>query len=112
MSLDSVRPPGRVGYKGATYLVVSDTRFRRFYELILHYVCYALHFHIKGWHDFDADLVGLNRLSMESSGPNRVRGDSGSRPNSPVSVDDGQASHAPSIHEQGQVVGGTVDILP
>ena len=38
---------------------------------------------------------------MESSGPNRVSGDSGSCPNSPVSVDGGQASHAPSIHEQG-----------
>ena len=48
---------------------------------------------------------------MESSGPNRVRGDSGSRPNSPVSLDGGQASHAPLIHEQGQAVGGTIDIL-
>ena len=33
------------------------------------------------------DLVGLNRLSMESLGPNRVSGDSGSRPNSLVSAD-------------------------
>ena len=48
---------------------------------------------------------------MESSGPNRVKGDLGSRPNSPISVDTGQASHAPSIHEQGQIVGGTIDIL-
>ena len=48
---------------------------------------------------------------MESSGPNRVRGDSRSRPNSLVSVDGGQASHALSIHEQGQAAGGTVDIL-
>ena len=48
---------------------------------------------------------------MESLGPNRVRGDSGSLPNSPVSVHGGQASHAPSIHEQGQAVGSTVDIL-
>ena len=48
------------------------------------------------------DLVGLNKLSMESSSPNRVKGDSGSRTNSPVSVDGGQASHAPSIHEQVQ----------
>ena len=46
-------------------------------------------------------LVSLNKLSMESSGPNRVSGDLGSRPNSAVSVDGGQASHAPSIHEQG-----------
>ena len=48
---------------------------------------------------------------MESSGPNRVRGDSRSRPNSPTSVDGGQASHAPSIHEQRQAAGGDVDIL-
>ena len=43
--------------------------------------------------------------------PNRVRGDSRSFPNSPTSVDGGQASHAPSIHEQGQAIGGAVDIL-
>ena len=48
---------------------------------------------------------------MESSGPNRVNGDSGSRPNSHVSVDGGQASHAPSIHEQGQDAGGIVHIF-
>ena len=35
----------------------------------------------------------------------------GSRPNGPISVDDGQASNAPSIHEQGQAAGGTIDIL-
>ena len=57
------------------------------------------------------DLIGLNRLSMESSGPNRVRGDSRSRPNSLASGDGGQASHAPSIHEKGQATGGAVDIL-
>ena len=56
-------------------------------------------------------LVGLNRLIMESSSPNKVRGDSRSRPNSPASVDDGQAFHAPSISEQGQAIGGVVDIL-
>ena len=72
---------------------------------------HALHFHIKGGRDSDADLVGLNRLSMENSGPNIVRGDSGSRLNSSVSVDGGQASHAPSIHEQGQAGGGIIDIL-
>ena len=38
---------------------------------------------------------------MDSTRHNRVKGDSGSRPNSPISVDGGQASHAPSIHEQG-----------
>ena len=48
---------------------------------------------------------------MDSSGPHRVGGDSGSRPNSPVSVEGGQASHAPSMNEQGQVAGGAVDIL-
>ena len=44
---------------------------------------------------------------MESS--NKARGDSRSRPNSPTSVDGGQASHAPSI--QGQATGGAIDIL-
>ena len=48
---------------------------------------------------------------MDSSDHHRVKGDSGSRPNSPVSVDGGQASHAPSIHDQGQAVGGIIDIL-
>ena len=48
---------------------------------------------------------------MESSSPNRVKGDSGSRSNSPVSVDGGKASHAPLIHEQEQTAGGTTDIL-
>ena len=48
---------------------------------------------------------------MESSSPNRFRGDSRSRPNSPASVDGGQASHAPSIHKQGQATRGVVDIL-
>ena len=48
---------------------------------------------------------------MDSSGPHRVGGESGSRPNSLVSVEGGQASHAPSTNEQGQVAGGAVDIL-
>ena len=48
---------------------------------------------------------------MDSIGHNRVRGDLGSRSNSPVSVDGGQASHALSIHEQDPAVGGTMDIL-
>ena len=39
---------------------------------------------------------------MDGSGPHRVRGDSGSRPNSLASVESGQASHAPSIREQGK----------
>ena len=48
---------------------------------------------------------------MDSLGHHRIRGDLGSRPNSPDSVDGGQASHAPSIHEQSQVVGGIIDIV-
>ena len=48
---------------------------------------------------------------MDSSGSHRVGGDLGSRPNSPVSVEGGKASHAPSMNEQGQVAGGAVDIL-
>ena len=48
---------------------------------------------------------------MESSSLNWVSGDLMSHPNSPISVDGGQASHAPLIHEQGQAAGGTVDIL-
>ena len=57
------------------------------------------------------DLVGLNRSSMDSSRSHRVRGDSGSRPNSLASVDGGQASNAPLINDQGQVTGGSMDIL-
>ena len=48
---------------------------------------------------------------MESSSPNRVKGDSRSRLNSSASVDRGQASYGPSIHEQGQAIGGAVDIF-
>ena len=48
---------------------------------------------------------------MDGSRPHRVRGDSGSRLTGPASVEGGQASHAPSIHEQGQEVGSTMDIL-
>ena len=48
---------------------------------------------------------------MDGSGPYRVRGDSGSRPNSLASVKGGQESHAPSIREQGQAAGGAMDIL-
>ena len=40
---------------------------------------------------------------MDSSGLQRVGGDSGSCPNSPASVDGGgQASHAPPMNDQGQ----------
>ena len=48
---------------------------------------------------------------MDGSGPYRVRGDSGSHPNSPISVEGGQVSHAPSIHEHGQAAGGAMDIF-
>ena len=48
---------------------------------------------------------------MDSSGPHRVRGDSGSRPNSPASVDGGQASFTPLMNNQGQATGGAMDIL-
>ena len=37
--------------------------------MIFKIVWHALHFHIKGWHEFDANLVGLNRLIMESQAP-------------------------------------------
>ena len=48
---------------------------------------------------------------MDGSGPHRVKGDSRSRPNSPANVEGGQASHAPSIREQGQAAGSAMDIL-
>ena len=48
---------------------------------------------------------------MDSSGPHRVGGDSGSHPNSPASMDGGQASHAPPMNDQGQATGGVMDIL-
>ena len=38
---------------------------------------------------------------MDSLGSYRVGGDSGSRLNSPTSVDGGQAFHAPPINDQG-----------
>ena len=39
---------------------------------------------------------------MDSSGPHRVGGDLGSRPNSPTSVDGGRAPHALLMNDQGQ----------
>ena len=48
---------------------------------------------------------------MDGFGPHRVRGDLGSLLNSPASVEGGQASHAPSIREQGQAARGAMDIL-
>ena len=48
---------------------------------------------------------------MDSLEPHRVGGDSGSRPNSPASVDSEQASHSPPMNDQGQATGGAIDIL-
>ena len=48
---------------------------------------------------------------MDGLGPHRVKGDSGSRPNSPASVEGGQVSHAPSIREQGQAIESAMDVL-
>ena len=47
---------------------------------------------------------------MDDLRPHRVKGDSGSRPNSPASGE-GQTSHAPSICEQGQAAESAMDIL-
>ena len=57
------------------------------------------------------DLVGLNRISMDSLTPLRVEDDQGNRPNSPASVEGGQAFHAPPVNEPKQVAGGTMVIL-
>ena len=48
---------------------------------------------------------------MDGLGPHRVKGDSGSRPNSLASVEGGQVSHAPSIREQGQAIESAMDVL-
>ena len=48
---------------------------------------------------------------MDNSSHHMVKGYSGSRRNSLVSVDSGQTSHDPSIHEHGQAAEGTIDIL-
>ena len=48
---------------------------------------------------------------MDCSGPHRVGGDIGSLPNSPASVDGGQASHAQPMNDQSQAIGGAMDIL-
>ena len=72
--LDPVWPLGKVGSKGVTYFeIVCD----------MHCLTY------KGLRDSDADLVGLNRLRMDSSGHHSVKVDLGSRLNSTISVDGG-----------------------
>ena len=48
---------------------------------------------------------------MESSAPLRVQDDQGNRPNSPASVQGGQASHALLVNEPEQVTGGAIDIF-
>ena len=48
---------------------------------------------------------------MDSSCTYRVESDPGNRPDSPASVEGGQASHAPPTNESEQVVGGTMGIL-
>ena len=48
---------------------------------------------------------------MDGSSSQRVVGDQGDRPDSPASVEGGQASHAPPIHKQEPTMGGTMEIL-
>ena len=48
---------------------------------------------------------------MDGSGSQRVASDQGDRPDSPASVEGGQALHAPPTNEPEQVVGGTMGIL-
>ena len=55
--------------------------------------------------------MGLNRISMDGSGSQRVAGDQWDCLNSPTSVEGVQASHAPPIHQQEPTMGGTMDIL-
>ena len=55
--------------------------------------------------------MGLNNRIMDGSCSQRVAGDQGDRPDSPASVEGGQASHAPPIQQQEPTMGGTIDIL-
>ena len=57
------------------------------------------------------DLMGLNRRSMDGSSSQRVVGDQGDRLDSPSSVEGGQPSHAPPIHQQEPKIGVTMGIL-
>ena len=60
---------GRVGKGGATILLVSDPRFRRFYKMILKlsvndfeiFLMTCIAFAYKGCRDSVADLAGFNR---------------------------------------------------
>ena len=55
--------------------------------------------------------MGLNRISMDGSSSQGVVGDQGDRLDSPASVEGGQASHAPPLHQQKPTMGGTMEIL-
>ena len=48
---------------------------------------------------------------MDGLSSQRVVGDQGDRSDSPASVEGGQASHAPPIHQQEPTMGGTMEIL-
>ena len=48
---------------------------------------------------------------MDGSSSQGVVGDQGDRPDSPASVEGGQASHAPPLHQQEPTMGGTMEIL-
>ena len=48
---------------------------------------------------------------MDGSASLRVEDDQGTHPNSPASVEGGQASHAPPMSEPEQVAGGIMGIL-
>ena len=50
-------------------------------------------------------------IRMDGSASLRVKDDLRNRPNSPASLDGGQASHAPLMNEPEPVVGGNIDIL-
>ena len=49
--------------------------------------------------------------NMSGISPFRVEDYQGNRPNSPASVEGGQASHAPPMNEAEPTVGGAIDIL-
>ena len=79
--------------------------------MILKLCITCISFAYKRWHDSDADLAGLNRISMDGSASLRVEDNRGNRPNSPASVEGRQASHAPPMNEPKQVAGGAMGIL-
>ena len=48
---------------------------------------------------------------MNGSSSQRVVGDQRDRPDSPASVEGGQASHASPLHQHEPTMGGTMEIL-